>query len=79
MIRTATWPAHSWRANCATPDRTASFSTAPATPAANAWPRSIPDVVAACVQAQHLIYRWDGVRIAQVLEVSELKRRSAEP
>ncbi len=27
-----------------------------------------------CVQAQHLIYRWDGTRIAQVLEVSELKR-----
>ena len=33
-----------------------------------------PDVVAPCVQAQHLIYRWDGTRIAQVLEVSELKR-----
>jgi hypothetical protein len=33
-----------------------------------------PDVVAPCVQAQHLIYRWDGERIAQVLEVSELKR-----
>lgn len=33
-----------------------------------------PDVVAPCVQAQHLIYRWDGGRIAQVLEVSELKR-----
>lgn len=33
-----------------------------------------PDVVAPCVQAQHLIYRWDGARIAQVLEVSELKR-----
>jgi hypothetical protein len=34
-----------------------------------------PDVVAPCVQAQHMIYRWDGRRIAQVLEVSELKRR----
>ena len=33
-----------------------------------------PDVVAPCVQAQHLIYRWDGTRIAQVLEVSELRR-----
>lgn len=33
-----------------------------------------PDVVAPCVQAQHLIYRWDGMRIAQVLEVNELKR-----
>ncbi|MBE1162071.1 RES family NAD+ phosphorylase [Dyella acidiphila] len=33
-----------------------------------------PDVVAPCVQAQHLIYRWDGKRIAKVLEVSEMKR-----
>ncbi len=33
-----------------------------------------PDVVAPCVAAQHLIYRWDGKRIASVLEVSELKR-----
>ncbi len=33
-----------------------------------------PDVVAPCVQAQHLIYRWDGGRIAQVLEVNEIKR-----
>lgn len=33
-----------------------------------------PDVVAPCVQAQHLIYRWDGSTIAQVLEVSELAR-----
>jgi RES domain-containing protein len=33
-----------------------------------------PDVVAPCVQAQHLIYHWDGQRIAQVLEVSELPR-----
>ena len=33
-----------------------------------------PDVVAPCVQAQHFIYRWDGRRVSQVLEVSELKR-----
>ncbi|WP_426701468.1 RES family NAD+ phosphorylase [Rhodanobacter sp. Col0626] len=33
-----------------------------------------PDVVARCTQAQHLVYRWDGTRIAQVLEVNELKR-----
>ncbi|HEV2682693.1 MAG TPA: RES family NAD+ phosphorylase [Rhodanobacter sp.] len=33
-----------------------------------------PDVVAPCVQALHLVYRWDGTHIAQVLEVSELKR-----
>ena len=33
-----------------------------------------PDVVAPCVQAQHLVYRWDGGRIAKVLEVSEMKR-----
>lgn len=37
-----------------------------------------PDVVAPCVQAQHLIYRWDGARIAQVLEVSELKRSTSD-
>ncbi|WP_426687754.1 RES family NAD+ phosphorylase [Rhodanobacter ginsengiterrae] len=33
-----------------------------------------PDVVAPCVQAGHLVYRWDGKRIAQVLEVNEWKR-----
>lgn len=33
-----------------------------------------PDVVAPCVQAKHLVYRWDGQRIAQVLEVAELRR-----
>ena len=38
-----------------------------------------PDVVAPCVQAQHLIYRWDGTRIVQVLEVSELKRSKDAP
>jgi RES domain-containing protein len=37
-----------------------------------------PDVVAPCMQAQHLIYRWDGTRIAQVLEVSELKRSKSD-
>jgi hypothetical protein len=38
-----------------------------------------PDVVAPCVQAQHLVYRWDGMRIAQVLQVSELKRTKGTP
>src|SRR5579864_6524212 len=33
-----------------------------------------PDRVAPCVQAQHLMYRWDGRRIAQVLTVDEWKR-----
>lgn len=33
-----------------------------------------PDRVAPCVQAQHLMYRWDGTRIAQVLTVDEWKR-----
>lgn len=33
-----------------------------------------PDAVTPCVQAQHLVYRWDGRHIAQVLEVSEIKR-----
>ncbi|QEE23114.1 RES domain-containing protein [Rhodanobacter glycinis] len=33
-----------------------------------------PDVVAPCVQSQHLIYRWDGQRVSQVLEVSEIPR-----
>lgn len=33
-----------------------------------------PDRVAPCVQAQHLMYRWDGSRIAQVLTVDEWKR-----
>jgi RES domain-containing protein len=37
-----------------------------------------PDVVAACVQAQHLIYRWDGARIAQVLEVSAYPRSTQD-
>jgi hypothetical protein len=34
----------------------------------------LPDVVAPCVQERHLLYRWDGRRIAQVLQVSELAR-----
>ena len=38
-----------------------------------------PDVVAPCVQAQHLIYRWDGARIAQVLQVNELRRPAPDP
>ncbi|RDI99127.1 RES domain-containing protein [Dyella solisilvae] len=33
-----------------------------------------PDRVAPCTQAQHLMYRWDGRRIAQVLTVDEWKR-----
>ncbi|OOG62447.1 hypothetical protein B0E46_12430 [Rhodanobacter sp. B04] len=33
-----------------------------------------PDVVAPCTQAQHLIYRWDGTCVTQVLEVNELRR-----
>jgi hypothetical protein len=34
-----------------------------------------PDLAAPCVQAQHLIYRWDGERIAAVLEVNAVTRR----
>ena len=33
-----------------------------------------PDRIAPCVQAHHLMYRWDGKRIAQVLAVDEWKR-----
>lgn len=33
-----------------------------------------PDLVAPCVQSEHLIYRWDGERIAMVLKVSPLAR-----
>ena len=33
-----------------------------------------PDRVAPCTQAQHLMYRWDGTRIALVLTVDEWKR-----
>lgn len=34
-----------------------------------------PDLVASCVQAQHLIYRWNGERIAAVLEVGKVSLR----
>jgi hypothetical protein len=33
-----------------------------------------PDLIAPCVQSEHLVYRWDGQRIAMVLKVSELSR-----
>src|SRR6185312_2741947 len=33
-----------------------------------------PDSASPCVQGKHLIYRWDGEKIAQVLEVSAVKR-----
>lgn len=33
-----------------------------------------PDLAAPCVQAQHLVYRWDGRRIAAVLEVTAVER-----
>jgi hypothetical protein len=36
-----------------------------------------PDLVAPCVQGAHLLYRWDGQRIAQVLEISEWRRAGA--
>ncbi|HJU26474.1 MAG TPA: RES family NAD+ phosphorylase, partial [Rhodanobacteraceae bacterium] len=34
-----------------------------------------PDLASPCVQGKHLIYRWDGEKIAQVLEVSAVKRK----
>ncbi|MEW5307518.1 MAG: hypothetical protein WDW36_009907 [Sanguina aurantia] len=33
-----------------------------------------PDLLAPCVQSEHLIYQWDGQRIASVLRVSSLAR-----
>jgi RES domain len=33
-----------------------------------------PDLASPCVQGKHLIYRWDGRKIAQVLEVSAVRR-----
>ena len=36
-----------------------------------------PDLAKPCVQGKHLMYRWDGERIAQVLEVSAVKRPKA--
>lgn len=38
-----------------------------------------PDVVSPCVQAGHYLYRWDGTRIAAVLTVSAVERRSSSP
>lgn len=38
-----------------------------------------PDLASPCVQGKHLIYRWDGERIAQVLEVSAVKRTKTPP
>lgn len=35
-----------------------------------------PDLVTSCVQAQHLIYRWNGERIAAVLEISKVELRN---
>ena len=34
-----------------------------------------PDLASPCVQGKHLIYRWDGMKIVQVLEVSTVERR----
>jgi hypothetical protein len=33
-----------------------------------------PDLIAPCVQSEHLIYRWDGKHISMVYKVSELPR-----
>lgn len=33
-----------------------------------------PDLASPCVQGKHLIYRWDGAKITQVLEVNAVKR-----
>jgi hypothetical protein len=33
-----------------------------------------PDLAKPCVQGKHLMYRWDGEKIAQVLEVGAVKR-----
>ncbi|HJP97152.1 MAG TPA: RES family NAD+ phosphorylase [Rhodanobacteraceae bacterium] len=33
-----------------------------------------PDLAKPCVQGKHLMYRWDGENISQVLEVSAVKR-----
>ena len=33
-----------------------------------------PDLASPCVQGKHLMYRWDGAKIAQVLEVSAVRR-----
>jgi len=36
-----------------------------------------PDLASPCVQGKHLMYRWNGEHIAQVLEVSAVKRPKA--
>jgi hypothetical protein len=33
-----------------------------------------PDLVAPCIQSEHLIYRWDGTRIASVMKVTPIER-----
>ncbi|HEU0277153.1 MAG TPA: RES family NAD+ phosphorylase [Rhodanobacteraceae bacterium] len=33
-----------------------------------------PDLAKPCVQGRHLLYRWDGKHVAQVLEISTVKR-----
>ena len=33
-----------------------------------------PDVVAPCIQAEHFIYRWNGLRIEAVLKVTPVER-----
>lgn len=38
-----------------------------------------PDLASPCVQGKHLIYRWDGSKIAQVLEVSAVRRQRPSP
>lgn len=35
-----------------------------------------PDLAAPCIQAQHLIYRWNGESIAAVLQVTEIARKT---
>lgn len=38
-----------------------------------------PDLVAPCVQAEHLIYRWNGRRIEAVLKVTQVEREGLPP
>jgi hypothetical protein len=35
-----------------------------------------PDLASPCVQGRHLMYRWDGIEITQVLEISAVRRHS---
>ncbi len=37
-----------------------------------------PDLASPCVQGKHLIYRWDGSKIAEVLEVSAVRRAARD-